>query len=345
MSVKFGLVGYGVGGRLFHAPYIRAAEDCELLGIVTSSPERAAEAKRDNPNAVIFDSLEAMVSAGVEAVTISTPPHTRRDLVLRAIDAGVHVVADKPFGPTATVGRELAAAADDAGVLLNVFHNRRWDTDIVTALSVRDSGALGQLQRLDLRCDQDSPSLIEAGPTGGLLRDLGSHVVDQALLLLGPARAVTAHLDLVDMPSGRTDAAFTLAIEHASGAHSHLSATKLAGLSSRELRLIGDSGTYVSDYSDVQYDSITTGSRPENNRAWGYEVASRWGMLTTNGERSTVPSAQGDYSRFYAQFARSVTERTNAGPVPASEGIAVLEILDAARESAQRSATVLISNS
>ena len=238
--------------------------------------------------------MGALLDAGVDAVAISTPPQTRRELVLEAIGRGSHVVADKPFAPTAAAAEELVQAADAAGVLLSVFHNRRWDTDITTLRGVLDGGLLGDIWRFDSRFDLDQPQTLEAGPEGGLLRDLGSHLVDQALWLLGPARAVTANLDWLELPEGRTDAGFVITIAHASGAHSHVSASKVNRTESRELRVFGSLGSYVSSQTDVQAQAIFAGVRPVDDLgSWGYEVSERWGTMSTADGTRVVPSAQG----------------------------------------------------
>ncbi len=169
-----------------------------------------------------YDSLAELITAGVDAITITTPPQTRRALVLEAIAAGIPTIADKPFAPTADGGRDLLAAAREAGVPLNVFHNRRWDADVRTLAGVLRGGALGELWAVESRFDLDDPATLEAGPTGGLLRDLGSHVVDQVLWLLGPARSVFAELDFVELPEGRTDCRFTVSITHAGGVRSRV---------------------------------------------------------------------------------------------------------------------------
>lgn len=340
MAVRVGLVGYGVGGRLFHAPYIRASDECELVAVVARSEDAVSAVRRDLPDAAIHASLTSLLETGVDAVVISTPPNTRQSLVLEAIERGVAVVADKPFAPTAAAAQDLADAARSAGVLLNVFHNRRLDTDIVTARSVIAGGRLGSLRGLDLRLDLDEPGSLEGGPDGGLLRDLGSHVVDQALLLLGPARAVTARLGSIDTPTGRTDARFTVDIEHVAGAVSRVSASKVDRLVSKELRLFGDLGSYVSDYRDVQIDALRRGILPSDDRAtWGIESAERWGFLRTAEGVETVPSGQGDYTTFYDEFARALRSG-NPGPVPAVEGVAVLRVLDAVIESHRERRTV-----
>ena len=292
--MRIGLVGYGMGGRYFHAPFIQAADECDFVGVVTRSPQRAAEVEADLPGVGVFGSMSELLDSGVDAVAISTPPQTRRELVLEAIGRGVHVVADKPFAPTAADGQDLVDAAAEAGILLSVFHNRRWDTDITTLRGVLDSGLVGDVWRLDSRFDLDEPTTLDAGPVGGLLRDLGSHLVDQALWLLGPAERVTANMDWVDLPAGRTDAGFVVTISHAGGAHSHLSASKVNGVESRELRVFGSLGSYVSSQSDVQAQASFAGLRPiDDPRGWGYEAEERWGTLATADGTRRVPSAQG----------------------------------------------------
>ncbi len=340
--MRIGLVGYGVGGRLFHAPYILAAAGCELAGVVARSADRRREVADDLPGVPVYDSLAALVAAGVDAVTVSTPPATRRELVLEALAAGVHVIADKPFAPTADAGRELVAAADAAGLLLSVFHNRRWDTDIVTARSVLDRGDLGEIWRFDSRFDLDQAETLEAGPEGGLLRDLGSHLVDQALWLLGPAATVFANLDWVDRPEGPTDAGFVITVAHTSGAHSHISASKINHTVGREVRLFGAAGSYVSSHTDVQTQAILAGKRPVDDPAgWGYEDETRWGVLSTAAGAAPEPSAQGAYFRLYEQFAAAIAGQ-GPQPVPGREAIATLEVLDAARVSAAAQCSVRI---
>jgi predicted dehydrogenase len=338
--MRIGVVGYGTGGRHFHAPFIAAAEGVSLAGIVARAPATIARAKADLPDVPIYPSLNAMLNAGVDAVTITTPPQTRRELVLEAIAAGVPVIADKPFAPTAAAGRELAAAAKAKGVKLGVFHNRRCDADVRTVRKVLESGRLGRLWRLHSRMDQDDPSTLEAGPTGGLLRDLGSHLVDQVLWLLGPALTVHARLDFVDLSQGRTDASFMLTIEHAGGAHSHLSSSKLNHLAVREFRAYGEAGSYVSFSSDVQVQAIFAGVRPADDlKSWGYEKSEQWGTLRTSAGAEQVPSEQGRYHDYYEAFARAVK---HGGPLPvtAEEAIETLAVLDAARISAAENRVV-----
>jgi predicted dehydrogenase len=341
-TMRLGLVGYGVGGRYFHAPFIQAAGGVDLAGVVTRSPERRRILAADFPGMPVYDDLDQLLDAGVDAVTITTPPESRRQLVLQALAAGVHVVADKPFAPTADGGRELHLAAQQAGLALNVFHNRRYDSDIRTLAAVLDSGEIGDLWRVESRMDQNSTATLEAGPTGGLLRDLGSHLVDQMLWLLGPAQRVYADLESIELPAGTTDAGFTITITHTSGVRSHLSSTKVNHIDQRELRAYGRNGSYVADGTDVQAEAIFAGRRPVDlGDAWGYEAESRWGTVHTADGSRPVPSRQGAYQDYYTQFAAAVAG-TAPFPVPAEEAIHTLEVLDAARISATEHRVVSI---
>ena len=340
--MRLGLVGYGLGGRFFHAPFIVAADGVELAGVVTRSPRRRAELAGDYRHVPVFDSLADLLAAGVDAVTITTPPQTRRELVLEALEGGVHVIADKPFAPTAQAGRDLVRAAHEAGLALNVFHNRRWDADIRTLAAVLERGELGELWRLESRFDLDDPDTLETGPDGGLLRDLGSHLVDQALWLLGPARSVYAELNHVDLPDGRTDCAFTVAITHVGGVRSHLSSTKRNRIRERELRAYGSGGAYVSRGTDVQAQAIFAGLRPaELGAAWGYEAEPLWGTLHTSSGAVRVPSEQGAYQDYYTRFAAALRGEADF-PVPAAAAVHTLEVLDAARTSAEENRVVLL---
>ncbi|TQC44475.1 gfo/Idh/MocA family oxidoreductase [Rhodococcus sp. WS4] len=340
MSVKIGIVGYGLGGRYFHAPFVEAAEGITLGGIVARSAYRVAEAAADFPDVPVFSSLGELIDSGVDAVTITTPPQTRRDLVLEAVGRGVHVVADKPFAPDVATAREMITAADEAGVLLGVFHNRRYDADIRTLKSVLPR--LGDIWRVESHFDQDGADTLEAGPIGGLLRDLGAHVVDQVLWLFGPAERVDAHLDYVDLPEGRTDAGFVVNITHRSGVYSTVSSSKLNHLDGRRLRAFGSAGSYVADGTDVQAQALFAGARPvDDPTGWGYERRDRWGVLHTADGAETIPSQQGSYQDYYTEFSAAVAG-TDEQPVPARTALGTIAVLAAAREAAETGRSVAV---
>lgn len=340
--MKVGIVGYGTGGQHFHAPFIVATEGLELAGIVARAPETVAKARADFPHVAIYPSLTAMLAAGVDIVTITTPPHTRRELVLEAIEAGVAVIADKPFAPDAAGARELEAAAAAKGVLLGAYHNRRFDSDLQTLRLLLEQQRLGKLWRLHNRMDFNDPNTLEGGESGGLLRDLGSHLVDQAVWLLGPVQAVQAQLDEIDHPAGPTNASFLLTLTHNSGVTSYVSATKLNGLHQRELRAYGEKGSYVASSCDIQARQIFAGKRPVDDlTSWGYEPEQHWGTFYSPGQQEKIPAQQGNYHDYYAAFAHALRNGTEP-PVTAQQAVHVLEILDAARASAQSGTRVAI---
>lgn len=331
--MRLGLVGYGLGGRYFHAPFIEAARDVTLAGVVTRAPQRRAELQADFPGMPVYDSMTDLIAAGVDAVTITTPPQTRRELVLEAIAAGVPVIADKPFAPTAEAGRELVTAAQTADVPVSVYHNRRWDADIRTLSRVLDNGALGDLWSVDSRFELDLADALERGPEGGLLRDLGAHLVDQMVWLLGPVKSVFCTMDWLDLPEGRTDAFFTITMLHQRGVRSNVTASKVNRVVAKEYRAYGSRGSYLSMGTDVQAVALFAGHRPIDVGAeWGYEGESLWGSLSTADGVERIPSEQGAYQDYYSQFSTAL-QGVAPFPVPAAEAIATLEVLDAARVS------------
>ena len=284
-----------------------------------------------------------MIEAGVcDAVAITTPPQTRRELVLEAINAGLHVIADKPFAPNYEGAMELDAAAQAKGVILSVYQNRRFDADLQTLKKVIDDGHLGGVWRIESRMDQDSPQTIEPGPSGGLLRDLGSHVVDQMIYLLGPVQTVDAQMDIVDLSEGPTDVSFTITLRHTSGAHSHVSACKRNFIDDRELRALGDLSSYVSKTIDIQAQDIFAGKRPVDDLAgWGCEPKENWGILATENGQKVIPSEQGRYHDYYEAFAEAV-KTGGEPPVTAVVGARTLAVLDAARQSALEGRSVTL---
>ena len=199
---------------------------------------------------------------------------------------------------------------------------------------------LGEIQRFASVFDLDEPGTLEAGPHGGLLRDLGSHVVDQAIWLFGAVQRVSAHLEWADLPEGRTDAGFALRLDHVNGTASFLSASKLNRVNRRVLDLYGAGGAYLATGSDVQTGAIKAGRRPKDDPAgWGFEPEQHWGRLFTAAGERVVPSVQGNHAGYYTAFARAIADGTPV-PVPVSDAIQVLAVLDAARTSASEHRTV-----
>ncbi|HEY2957072.1 MAG TPA: Gfo/Idh/MocA family oxidoreductase [Actinomycetota bacterium] len=346
-AVRVGLIGYGLAGAVFHARLVASTPGLELVSVVTGNPDRQAQARREHPGVTVLGQAGELWQTAAEhdLVVLATTNSTHLPLGLAAVQAGLAVVVDKPLALTAAEGRRLVTAARERGVLLTVFHNRRWDGDLRTLRRLLGDGALGRVHRFESRFERWRPTprpgswreleRPEAG--GGLLLDLGSHLVDQALLLFGPARTVYAEVDRRRQGVEGDDDVF-VALEHAGGVRSHLWASALAAQLGPRLRVLGDRAAYVKHGLDVQEDALRAGHRP-TEPGWGREPRERWGWLGVDGELRQVETEPGAYQSFYAGLAGAL--RTG-GPPPVDPGdaVAVLGILDAARQSAASGTTV-----
>jgi predicted dehydrogenase len=330
--VRFGLVGYGFGGRYFHSPLLGAAPECELVGVVTTSPDRRALVSAEHPGVPTFASLEEVRAAGAEAVAISTPADTHTPLSEQALGLGLAVVCDKPFALDAASARGTVELAERLGLPLAPYQNRRWDSDFLTVRALVDAGALGEVTRFESRFERLAP---EAGPGaagGGTLLDFGAHLVDQALVLLGPVTSVYAEWRLRE--NGLDDDVF-VALEHAGGARSHLWGSWSQGAPGPRYRVTGTTGSYVNGtLMDIQEELLLAGRTPATlGEEWGVEPAERWGRLHRGDAGEPVPTERGRWDTFYPAFARAVR---GLGPVPVDprDAVASLTVLDAARRSA-----------
>ncbi len=328
-----GLLGYGFGGRFFHAPLIASAPGCELMGVVTRSGERRAELVRDHPGTAAYGSLAELAAAGAQAVAISTPAATHTELTREAIALGLPVVCDKPFALDAATARETVQAAERAQVPLTVYQNRRWDSDLRTLRALLEEGRLGFVRRFESRFERFEP---ETGPPpsgGGILLDFGTHLVDQALLLFGPARGVYAEMHISDNGSGADDDFFVV-LQHDGDVLSHLWGSWIQGAPGPRLRIIGSAGTFVVAEVDGQEAALVAGRSPATEGAqWGAEPQEQWGWLRRGEISEQVPARPGRWDTFYPAFAAAVR---GEGEVPVSpwDAVAALEVIDAARSSA-----------
>ena len=336
--VRFGLVGYGFGGRWFHAPLLGAAAGCDLVGVVTTSPERRALVEHDHPGLPAFDSLESLRAAGAEAVAISTPASTHSALTDRALELGLAVVCDKPFALDAADALRSVQLAERLGLPLAPYQNRRWDSDFLTVRALAADGTLGELVRLESRFERLAPEPGPPASGGGTLRDFGSHLVDQALVLLGPVSSVYAEWRLRD--SGLDDDVF-VALGHANGARSHLWGSWSQGAPGPRFRVTGSTGSYVvTALMDGQEETLLSGETPATlGAAWGAEPAERWGRVFRGDDGEVVPTLPGAWSTFYPAFAAAVR---GLGPVPVDprDAVATATVLDAARRSATEGGVV-----
>jgi predicted dehydrogenase len=336
-QVRIGLVGYGFGGRYFHAPLLASAPGCDFAGVVTTSPARRAELAREHPTVRAYDSLEALAADGVSAVAISTPAHTHAPVALQAIGLGMAVVCDKPFALTSADARQVIAEAQTAGVALSVYQNRRWDSDLLTLQKLLVQGRLGEVQRFESAFERFEPGSGPPAAGGGILRDFGSHLVDQALLLFGPATSVHAEIRrTADEPTG-----FFLSLHHPrSGTRSHLSGDWREGAPAPRLRVSGTEGSYVVPAMDCQERHLIEGRSPAGEPdSWGAEDEADWGWIQRGDSREVVPSERGRWDSYYPAFAAAVRGERDV-PVDPADAVLALEVIEAAERSAESGAVL-----
>jgi predicted dehydrogenase len=328
--VKIGLVGYGFGGRYFHAPLISSAAECEFVGVVTTSAERRARVAAEHPGVDHFDNLEALAAAGVEAVSISTPAGTHSELTDAAIGLGLAVVCDKPFALTPAAARRSAGLAAARGVTLSPYQNRRWDSDFLTVRALVDDGTLGQVHRFESRFERYAPHNGPGTSGGGTLLDFGAHLVDQALSLLGPVDRV--HAESRTRESGLDDDVF-VALRHTSGAVSHLWGSWSQHAPGPRFRVTGSAASLVVTTGDTQEDVLITGASPASSDTWGVEAPSDLDRVFTASGSKPVSLARGAWDTYYPAFARAVRGE-GPPPVEVADAIATADVLEAARVSA-----------
>ncbi|WP_039932695.1 Gfo/Idh/MocA family protein [Streptomyces viridochromogenes] len=352
--LRVGLVGYGLAGSVFHAPLIAATEGLTLDTVVTSNPERQQQARAEFPDVRLAATPDELFdrAAELDLIVVASPNKTHVPLATTALKAGLPVVVDKPVAGTAAEARELAALAEERGLLLSVFQNRRWDNDFLTLRKLLAEGELGDVYRFESRFERWRPQLKggwrESGDPaeiGGLLYDLGSHVVDQALVLFGPAATVYAESD-VRRPGAEADDDTFIAITHTSGVRSHLYVSATTAQLGPRFRVLGSTAGYVKHGLDPQEAALREGKRPPAAADWGREPESLWGRVgsgespVTGGGRP-VPTLPGDYPAYYAAVAKALLEGA-PNPVTALEAAATLDVLEAARRSAHEKVTVTL---
>jgi len=342
-TVRVALVGYGVGGRLFHAPIIAATPGLRLAAVVTS---RGEQVRAEHPGAELLDDVDAVCARpdAYDLAVVTTPNRTHVHVATALVDAGIAVVVDKPLAVTAESARALVEHAARRGVLLTVYQNRRWDSDLLTLRRLVADGELGQVSRFESRFERWRPELSgrwresdDAALGGGILLDLGSHVVDQAVHLFGPVQRVYA--EVASRRGAAADDEAFLALTHASGVHSHLSLGALVGSPGPRLRVLGTRAAYVVEHLDGQEDALRAGVVPD--REWGVEPPGRWGRLVRGTESVAVPSERGAWPEFYAAVAAAVP---GGGPPPVDpwDAVRTLEVLEAARRSARHGEVVAL---
>ncbi|MEA2292276.1 MAG: hypothetical protein QOF17_1299 [Solirubrobacteraceae bacterium] len=333
--IRTAVVGFGISGRVFHAPLLAADPDYSLDVIVTADPERAAEAARRYPKARIVPTPEALFdqAGDLDLVVLGTPPATHVDLAATAISHGLHVVVDKPFVTASAHGDELISRAADGGVQLTVFQNRRWDADFLTLRKLVREGALGEVRTFESRFEWWRPegfgnwrdtATLTAG--GGILHDLGAHLIDQAIQLFGPvAESYGETANHAPRPEGADTEAF-VSLLHESGVRSRLWMNGMAAQAGPRFHVLGSVAGYTKWGLDSQEPALAAGLTL-SDPAYGVDPQDSWGLLGVDGDSVPVPAQTGAYPRYYAELAGCLR---GEGPLPVdpAESVQVLRIIE-----------------
>jgi predicted dehydrogenase len=355
--IRTGVVGYGLAGRVFHAPFVSAVPKLELTAIVQRTGDTALQAY---PNVTLMRSLDELLASNVELVVIGSPTPTHFAMTKQALLAGKHVVCDKPMTTTLAQAEELEQIAHQKGLFLFPFHNRRWDGDFKTLRSLLDRHAVGRVVTLDSRFDRYRPepktgAWREEQDGGGLLYDIGPHLIDQALTLFGRPAKMSAILRS-DRNVGKVPDAFDLNLFFPSGRDKtilvRLGATALAADPGPRFKLHGTSGSYTKFGLDPQEPTILGGAvvpSLTSTEPWLPEPESAYGKLifapdTTKPnelETSIVPTIPGDYRAFYANVAATLLGEAEPS-VTARCAIRVANIIAKAQESSRTGSTITL---
>ncbi|MGP4845501.1 Gfo/Idh/MocA family protein [Marinobacter sp. 1Y8] len=340
-ELKVGLIGFGLAGSSFHAPLIDAASNLSLAAIVTSNPERAAQAEQSYPDAEIYGSPDALWqnAHSLDLIVIASPNRFHKPLAMAAMKAGLAVVVDKPLCATAEDGRELIAEAQRRGVMLSVFHNRRWDGDFLTLQRLLKTGELGEIRRFESRFERWRPEPKSgwrqsggAEDAGGVLYDLGAHLIDQALVLFGPVETVYAELDY-RYPDAEVDDDSFIALTHRNGVRSQLWMSSVAAHSGPRMRALGSKAAFVSSLLDGQETALRDGNRPDKSD-WLKAIQGDNGALVAGDDEKPIVLEPGAYLDFYEAVGAALREGST-GPVNPADAVAGLEIVAAARRSSE----------
>nr|WP_315381798.1 oxidoreductase [uncultured Sphingomonas sp.] len=330
--IRTGLIGFGLGGTAFHAPLVDAVDGLELAAVGTSRAEAVAKAYPGVPAM----SPEALIAdPSIELVVVSTPNATHFPLAKAALEAGKHVVIDKPLTPSAAEAEALIALAEAQGRLLVPFHNRRWDSDFLAVQALIESDRLGEILLFEAHWDRFRPELSQAwkeAEGGGQLLDLGPHMIDQALVLFGTPEAVQGDVAR-QRGNSPVDDYFTLTLFYGTR-RVVLASSRMIAAARPRFALHGRGGSFVKYGLDPQETAMRAGGSVRDP-GHGLEDPAQYGVLTLpDGSTETIASERGDYRRFYAGVAAAIREGERP-PVAAKDALAGLQLIELARQSAE----------
>ncbi len=360
--IRTAVLGYGFAGRIFHSPFVHAVPGLELSAIVQRHGENAAA---DYPETRILRSVdEAFGDPAIDLIVVATPNDSHVEMARRALEAGKHVVVDKPIAGSSAEALELIALARKQGKVLAPFHNRRFDGDFLTVRKLVNEGTLGRVTLVNAHFDRFRPMQRAntwkevGGAANGLLYDLGPHLLDQALALFGVPQSITAsvrHERDVTAIDDAFDIVLEFArpvvgVEEARGIRYECHASMIAAEPAPRFRVNGTLGSYVNTGLDPQEAALLGGARPPqlgSSKPWLPEAESEWGMLTTAAdpaeptklERKKLATEVGDYRAFYVNV-RDAIRGERPLVVSPEDGYRTIRLLELAMQSSDHNHTL-----
>lgn len=338
-KIKTALLSYGMSGKVFHAPFLELHPGFELTG----SWERSKKLiHNDFPKVKSYKNFEEVLEKEVDLVVVNTPVATHFEYAKKVLQAGKHALVEKAFTATVDEAQELKALAEAKNLKLAVFQNRRWDSDFKTVKDVVDNGLLGEIVEAEFHFDRYNPSLSikghkeTANPGAGILKDLGPHLIDQALYLFGFPEAVSADIRITRDNSLVDDYMDILLY------YSRFRVRLKAGFFVREavpsFIVHGKNGSFLKSRGDIQEDALKMGKKP-SLKNWGIESRSREGLLHTESGgkiiHENIPTLSGNYYDFFDGLYHSITEN-KPEPVTALDGVNTMRIIEASIKSNQQ---------
>jgi len=343
--IDVGLIGFGLAGRAFHAPVIRAVPGLRLSAILQRGGNEAAERY---PDVQTVRSLEELLAIrAIRLVVIATPNQTHYPLAQQCLAAGRDVLVDKPFTTTVPEAEGLIQLAQKTGRLVTVYQNRRYDGDFAAIRGLVASGVLGRIVSFETNYDRYRPQLKPGawrerpGPGTGIFFDIAPHLIDHALVLFGMPEAVTADIR-VERDGALTDDAFDVVFHYGRGMRAVLRSSILAAAPRPRFVIHGTRGSFVKQSFDPQESNLRNGRIPMDT-AGGAEPEEKWGVLTmAEGDamiQKRIPSAACDYRDFYANLRDALLGHGTLAVTP-QWALDVMRLLELARESSRLRCTV-----
>ena len=339
-KIKTALLSYGMSGKVFHAPFLELHPGFELIGSWERSEKRIQE---DYPETKSFPNLESILEdATIDLVIVNTPVATHFEYAKKVLLAGKHAVVEKAFTTTVPEAQELVALAKENRLKLSVFQNRRWDSDFKTVKKIIDDGMLGDIVEAEFHFDRYNPVLSpkqhkeSANPGAGILKDLGPHLIDQALFLFGLPNAVFADIRMIRNNTLVDD--YIDILLYYSDFRVRLKASFFVREPIPSYIVHGKKGSFLKPRGDVQEDDLKLGKKP-NLDSWGKEPKSKEGTLHTEINNDVlnvkVPTQLGNYYDFFDGVYQSISNDT-IEPVTAKDGLNVMKIIEAAIQSSEQ---------